>query len=149
MPRVQQFVLNATWAKPSQRAARSRGFCAGALVARRAARICTVALRPELRLQRVYGATVARLTPDQKVGSSNLFGLAFLISSLSTSICLCATLNVAVAGALRVWATASRSLWNLGCLWHETLKGNNLGGFAWHFLPAWWEIFPMASFLEA
>ena len=39
--------------------------------------------------QRGYGATVARLTPDQKVGSSNLsalIGLAFEIGPLSDSI---------------------------------------------------------------
>ena len=48
-----------------------------ALVARRAARVCAAASRPQRRLQRVYGATVARLTPDQKVGSSNLSALSF------------------------------------------------------------------------
>ena len=31
-----------------------------------------------------YGATAARLTPDQKVGSSNLSGLIFLFAHRST-----------------------------------------------------------------
>ena len=31
--------------------------------------------------QRGYGATAARLTPDQKVGSSNLSGLIFFVFS--------------------------------------------------------------------
>ena len=31
----------------------------------------------EVQFQRGYGATVARLTPDQKVGSSNLSALIF------------------------------------------------------------------------
>ena len=34
---------------------------------------------------RVYGATVARLTPDQKVGSSNLSALTFDVARTSTS----------------------------------------------------------------
>ena len=33
--------------------------------------------------QRGYGATVARLTPDQKVGSSNLSGLTFVLTNLA------------------------------------------------------------------
>ena len=34
------------------------------------------------RYPRGYGATAARLTPDQKVGSSNLSGLKFVVSVL-------------------------------------------------------------------
>ena len=36
--------------------------------------------------QRGYGATVARLTPDQKVGSSNLSALIFAILICATAL---------------------------------------------------------------
>ena len=36
---------------------------------------------------RGYGATVARLTPDQKVGSSNLSGLMFFVSHAEFVFC--------------------------------------------------------------
>ena len=37
--------------------------------------MCTKPLEAHTAVQRGYGATAARLTPDQKVGSSNLSGL--------------------------------------------------------------------------
>jgi hypothetical protein len=36
-------------------------------------------------VHRGYGATAARLTPDQKVGSSNLSALMFMPSRISSS----------------------------------------------------------------
>ena len=36
-----------------------------------------------------YGATVARLTPDQKVGSSNLSALTFFVSKFDKGKCRC------------------------------------------------------------
>ena len=39
----------------------------------------------EYKCQRLYGATVARLTPDQKVGSSNLSAL--ISSSVLLDLC--------------------------------------------------------------
>ena len=39
--------------------------------------------------KRGYGATVARLTPDQKVGSSNLSALTFFVSKFDKGKCRC------------------------------------------------------------
>ena len=61
--------------------------------------------------QRGYGATVARLTPDQKVGSSNLSALAFYCCRASAQYDnekvthICGSFLRATFGAPAVWVT--------------------------------------------
>ena len=47
---------------------------------------------------RVYGATVARLTPDQKVGSSNLSGLILHVGTTTPSTTTTTPRVVSVTG---------------------------------------------------
>ena len=45
----------------------------------------------EYKCQRLYGATVARLTPDQKVGSSNLSAVIFVAYLAKPNLRACVT----------------------------------------------------------
>ena len=45
-------------------------------------------MQADIAIQRGYGATAARLTPDQKVGSSNLSGLiCHTLAAMASTLC--------------------------------------------------------------
>ena len=87
------------------------------IVSSRAQELAQIEIFPAGNKQhRGYGATAARLTPDQKVGSSNLSALIHLLD-LSSSVCCWPSMHQASSDGAALQARSCNALAGMSSIW--------------------------------